>query len=148
MQAKAVKGRGTWRGPAADSVALDYEDRHRRRIAMAGTKGLAFLLDLPETVHLREGDGLVLDDGRIVEVRARPEELLEIRGRDQRHLAKLAWHLGNRHLAAQIDHDRILIRRDHVVAHMLEHQGAQLREVVEPFDPESGAYAHGHDHDH
>jgi urease accessory protein len=148
MQAKAVKARGTWRGPAADSVALGYEDRHRRRIAMTGAKGLAFLLDLPETMHLREGDGLVLDDGRIVEVRAKPEGLLEIRGRDQRHLAKLAWHLGNRHLAAQIDHDRILIRRDHVIAHMLEHLGAQLREVVEPFDPESGAYALGHDHDH
>jgi urease accessory protein len=115
---------------------------------MTTESGLTFLLDLPNATHLRDGDGLVLEDGRIIEVRAKPEELLEIRGRDLRHLAQLAWHLGNRHLAAQIETDRILIRRDHVIAHMLEHQGAELREVVEPFDPESGAYAHSHDHGH
>jgi len=141
-----MKLRGTWCGAPSDSVGLDYDSRHRRRIAMTGDKGTAFILDLPEATHLRDGDGLVLDDGRIVIVRAKAEELLEIRGRDRRHLAQLAWHLGNRHLAAQIEEDRILIRRDHVIAHMLEHQGATLREIVEPFDPEAGAYGHDHAH--
>jgi urease accessory protein len=146
LQASAVKPRGSWYGTAADSVTLDFDERHRRRISMTGEKGLAFLLDLPEATHLRDGDGLVLGDGRIVEVRAKPEQLLEICGRDRRHLTQLAWHLGNRHLAAQIESERILIRRDHVIAHMLEHKGAILREVVEPFDPETGAYTHSHDH--
>src|SRR5438105_899376 len=138
--------RGTWRSTDADFVILDFDERHRRRVAMTTVSGLNFLLDLPEAMHLRDGDGLVLDDGRIVEVRATPEELLEVRARDRRHLAQLAWHLGNRHLSAQIEEDRVLIRRDHVIAHMLEHQGAILREVVEPFDPESGAYSHDHEH--
>jgi urease accessory protein len=146
MHASAVQTRGSWQAQAVDSVVLDFDERHRRRIAMTGDKGLAFILDLPEAMHLRDGDGLVLDDGRIVEVRAKPEALIEIRARDQRHLALLAWHLGNRHVAAQIERDRILIRRDHVIAHMLEHLGAIIREILEPFDPESGAYAHGHDH--
>ena len=118
---------------------------------MTSDKGTAFILDLAEATHLRDGDGLVLDDGRIIIVHAKPEELLEIRGRDRRHLARLAWHLGNRHLAAQIEEDRILTRRDHVIARMLEHQGAVLREIVEPFDPESGAYAgsaHTHEQQH
>ena len=148
MHASAVKSRGTWHTPPVDSVSLDYDSRHRRRIAMTGDRGLAFILDLPEATHLRDGDGLVLEDGRIVEVRAKPEELIEITGRDPRHLAQLAWHLGNRHLAVEIDAERILIRRDHVIAHMLEHQGAIIREVVEPFDPETGAYALIHDHGH
>jgi urease accessory protein len=129
-------------------VTLDHDGRYRRRIAMTGDRGLRFLLDLPRTVHLKQGDGLVLEDGRIVEVRAKPEELLEVRGCDRPHLLRLTWHVGNRHLSAQIEEGRILIRRDHVIAHMLEHQGARLREVVEPFDPEGSAYAEGHSHEH
>jgi urease accessory protein len=135
-----------WRGPAADFVFLDYDARHRRRTAMTTENGMTFLLDLKEATHLKNGDGLVLDDGRIIEVRAKPEELLEVRGRRPHHLIQIAWHLGNRHLAAQIEQNRILIRRDHVIAHMLEHQGAILREIVEPFDPEAGAYDHSHEH--
>ena len=146
MRASAVRSNVAASEGAVAYVELDFDGRHRRRIALKASSGLAFLLDLPEAVHLRHGDGLVLEDGRIVEVRAKAEELLEVRGNDPTHLARLAWHLGNRHLAAQIGADRILIRRDHVIAHMLEHQGAVIREVVEPFDPESGAYAHSHDH--
>ena len=146
MRASAVRSKGTWSGNAVDHVELDIDGRHRRRIALMTNGGLSFLLDLPQATHLRHGDGLVLDDGRMIEIRARREELLEVRGRDAVHLVQLAWHLGNRHLAAQIEADRILIRRDHVIAHMLEHQGAVIRDVAEPFDPETGAYAHGHDH--
>lgn len=149
---------GTWAGPAADHVTLDQDGRHRRRIVLNGDHGLQCLLDLPEAVQLRDGDGLALEDGRIIEVLAAPEALLEVTGKGPEHLLQLAWHLGNRHLAAQISGDKLLIRHDHVIAHMLEHLGATVRRVILPFDPEGGAYGgahqahdhgdHGHDHDH
>lgn len=145
MRVAAIRTRGEWSGPPADRIALNYVDRHRRRIALTGENGLNILLDLPQARHLRGGDGLELDDGRIVEILAEPEALLEVRGRNRHHLLRIAWHLGNRHLPAQIERDRIVIRRDHVIAQMLEQQGASLREIVEPFDPESGAYGHSHD---
>jgi urease accessory protein len=148
MRAQSVKAKGTWSGVAADKVTLDYESRCRRRIAMKGDGGLCFLLDLAATTYLKDGDALLLEDGRLVEIKAKPEDLLEIEGRDPLHLTMLAWHLGNRHLAAQIEPERIVIRDDPVIAQMLERQGARLRKVHEPFNPEGGAYsAHaGHAH--
>jgi urease accessory protein len=131
---------------------LAYDDRHRRRIAMQGEAGLMFLLDLAEAIALRHGDGLVLEDGSIVEVRARPEPLLEVRGGDPHHLARLAWHLGNRHVPAAIEPDRVLIRPDHVIAAMLAGLGAEVSALEAPFDPEGGAYQEGgggaHPHQH
>ncbi len=147
IRARQVRPAGSWSGEAVDLVALDYDARHRRRIAMDGANGLSFLLDLPKAVALRHGDGLVLEDGRIVEVQAAAEPLLEVRAGDPHRLLRLAWHLGNRHLPAQIELDRILIRPDHVIAEMLAGLGADLAEVNAPFDPEGGAYSgHGHDH--
>jgi urease accessory protein len=147
LRAQSVKPRGTWAGAPADRVTLDYEDRCRRRIAMIGDGGLSFLLDLAATTYLKDGDALLLEDGRLVEIKAEAENLLEIKARDPLHLMTLAWHLGNRHLAAQIEPERIVIRNDPVIAHMLEHQGARLRKVHETFNPEGGAYsAHGHEH--
>jgi urease accessory protein len=148
MRAQSVMPKGSWSGVAADKVTLDYEDRCRRRIAMKGDGGLSFLLDLAMTTHLKDGDALLLEDGRIIEIKAKAEDLLEIKSGDPLHLMTLAWHLGNRHLAAQIEPERIVIRHDPVIAHMLEHQGARLRKVHEPFNPEGGAYsAHvGHEH--
>ena len=153
IRATKVLGQHRWSEPAADSVLLDFDDRHRRRMAMKGTRGLEFLLDLETAVVLRGGDALVLEDGRLVEVVAAPEPLLEIRGRDPQHLVRLAWHLGNRHLPVQIVPDGLLIRADHVIVDMVRGLGA----VVEPrrcaFDPEAGAYDgagghHDHDDDH
>jgi urease accessory protein len=140
---------GHWSGVATDTVLLAYDDRHRRRFAMRGEGGLEFLLDLPEAAHLGDGDGLVLEDGRMVAVKAKPEPLLVVESRDAPHLARIAWHLGNRHTPAQIGNGRILIRPDHVLADMLAGIGATLSAVEAPFDPESGAYAgggHGHSH--
>lgn len=136
---------------ATDSVQLPYDDRHRRRFAMNGERGIEFLLDLPEATALRNGDGLVLDDGRMVEVRAKPEPLLVVQAKDAHHLARLAWHLGNRHVPAAIESGRILIRPDHVLAEMLTGLGAAVSAVEAPFDPEGGAYdhvGHGHHHEH
>jgi len=139
----------------ADTITLDETARHRRRMKMVSDSGIGFLLDLPGARLLRHGDGLQLDDGRVIEVRAAPEDLMEVRGRDARHLLALAWQIGNRHLAAQILPDRILIRRDHVIRSMLEGLGATVTETSAPFDPEGGAYGdahaahdHGHGHHH
>ena len=98
---------------------------------------------------LHGGDGLKLEEGGFVEVKAALEDLVEIRGRDSASFARLAWHLGNRHLPAQIEPDRILIRDDHVIVDMLRGLGAEVRKVRVPFDPEGGAYGqHNHDPDH
>jgi urease accessory protein len=122
---------------------LDFDDRHRRRMAMTGTRGLEFLLDLEHAIALRGGDALVLDDGRLVEVVAAPEPLLEIRGTDPHHLVRVAWHLGNRHLPTQIMAKGLRIRRDHVIETMVKGLGARVIEIEAPFDPEGGAYAGG-----
>jgi urease accessory protein len=106
-----------------------------------------FLLDLEAAVALRGGDALVLEDGRLVEVVAAPEPLLEIRGSDPLHLVRLAWHLGNRHLPTQIMGKGLRIRRDHVIEEMLKGLGARVIEIDAPFDPEGGAYAGGRAHE-
>jgi urease accessory protein len=141
IRATKVLGAGTWTAEAADTVVLEFDDRHRRRTTMDGVRGLSFLLDLPEAVMLRGGDGLALEDGRIVEVVAAPEALVEIRGASPRDLVRLAWHIGNRHLPAQIAPNAIRIRHDHVIEEMLHRLGAKLVPIEAPFDPEGGAYA-------
>jgi urease accessory protein len=132
--------------PASDTVLLDHDLRHRRRIALRGGAGTEFLLDLPEAAVLRDGDALLLEDGRIIAVKAAPEALTEITLDDPTALARIAWHIGNRHLAASILPGRLLIRRDHVIEEMVRGLGARVRHVEEPFEPEGGAYAHGHGH--
>jgi urease accessory protein len=106
------------------------------------------LLDLPHAVRLRDGDGLELEDGGVVRVRARPESLLEITASDHDLLLRIAWHLGNRHLPVQFMGQRIHIRADHVIADMVMQLGGQVRAVAAPFDPEAGAYAAGGDSHH
>ncbi|MDP3526202.1 MAG: urease accessory protein UreE [Hoeflea sp.] len=140
---------------AAATITLDETARHRRRMMMVSDRletgaTIAFLLDLPKARLLRHGDGLVLDDGRIIEVRARPEPLMEVKGRDPAHLLALAWQIGNRHLAAEIAAESIRIRRDHVIRAMLLGLGASVTDIEAPFDPEGGAYggAHAGHHDH
>lgn len=150
MRAIAVQQAGHWQGKPADTIVLDFDDRHRRRMMMTGTRGLEFLLDLPEAVALRGGDALILEDDRLIEVVAAPEPLFEIRGHDPHHLVRVAWHLGNRHLPTQIMPKALRIRCDHVIKDMLLGLGARVIEIEAPFDPEGGAYAegtHGHLHD-
>jgi urease accessory protein len=134
-----------------DVVTLDYELRHRRRISMTAADGLTFLLDLPHAQRLRDGDQLVLEDGRRVRVVAAPECLAEIRAATPGELVRIAWHIGNRHLPAMLEPERILIRRDHVIEGMAAQLGALVRHIEGPFDPEPGAYggqAAGHHHHH
>jgi urease accessory protein len=154
--AARAERKGHWpREHAAGSVTLAYDDHHRRRVRLTTDQGEAFLLDLPRPVVLDEGDGLWLDDGRWIAVHAAPEALIEVTAPDAGLLVRLAWHLGNRHLPARIETERILIRRDHVIADMLAQLGATIRLIEAPFTPERGAYDggashgdHGHDHHH
>jgi urease accessory protein len=154
IRATQVRPQVRWTEAAADTVVLGFDDRHRRRMAMTGTRGLEFLLDLKDAVALRGGDALVLEDGRLIEVVAAPEPLVEIRGTDPHHLVRVAWHLGNRHLPTQIVGKGLRIRRDHVIEDMVRGLGARVIVIEAPFDPEGGAYAggghaaHGHQDDH
>jgi urease accessory protein len=143
IRATQVRAQHRWTQAPADTVVLDFDDRHRRRMAMTGTRGLTFLLDLENAVVLRGGDALVLEDSRLIEVVAAPEPLAEIRGGDPQHLVRLAWHLGNRHLPTQVTAKGLRIRRDHVIEAMVKGLGARVIEIEAPFDPEGGAYAGG-----
>jgi len=137
--------------PVIGTVALAHDERHLRRKLLILANGARVLVDLPHAVALHAGDCLVLDNGALAEITASAEALLEVRPRDRLHLIELAWHIGNRHLAAQIDEDRILILRDHVIEAMLEGLGATVAHVRTGFEPVRGAYsgkAHGHDHHH
>jgi urease accessory protein len=139
---------------AKDVVLLDFDDRFRRRRRYVGQTGLEFLLDLEEATGLRDGDGLLLEGvGGVILVRAAPEPLVEVTAETPERLARLAWHLGNRHLPTEIQADRLLIREDHVIVEMLRGLGATLRRVEAPFNPEGGAYGEhnrrpGHHHHH
>lgn len=138
---------GTWpSASASDRIALDYDARHRRRFRYTAEAGSEFLLDLPRATVIHDGDGLRLDDGRIVLVAAAPEALIEVTANSPQEIVRLAWHIGNRHLPAQLAGDRILIREDHVIVAMLHGLGATTRALSAPFTPESGAYAGGHGH--
>jgi len=146
-----IRPAGEWNeASAVDSIALDAHERYRRRIVLTGERGTRFLLDLPKAMALHDGDGLLLDDGAIVRVAGRLEPLLEIRAASAAELARLAWHIGNRHIDMQVAGDRLRIRRDHVIEDMLRGLGAEVTPIEAPFEPEGGAYAHHHhdDDDH
>ncbi|BBK40066.1 hypothetical protein STVA_00860 [Allostella vacuolata] len=172
LRATKVHPRGTWdESRVVDRVVLEFEDRFRRRVRLRAESGLLFLLDLPTATVLGDGDGLALADGGFVRVVAKPERLVAVGAATPGAFARLAWHIGNRHLPADIGHDRILIRDDHVIVDMLRGLGATVEAVEAPFNPEGGAYGqhnhdpahphahgpgqdhghdhgHGHDHDH
>jgi urease accessory protein len=151
-RACAIAPRGQW-GEAIDRVALDAEERARRRMVLTTEGGASLLIDLPNGTVLRDGDGLVLDDGGVVAVMAKPEPLIEVRAPDARALARIAWHVGNRHTEVQVIDGALRLRPDHVLEDMLRGLGARLAAVTAPFEPERGAYdSHGHHghahHDH
>ncbi|MGH1415223.1 MAG: urease accessory protein UreE [Pelagimonas sp.] len=143
--AQVLLRKGEWSG-ATDTVTLDYDARFLRRKKLTCDGGLSFVVDLGKTTSLDAGDALQLSDGQLVEVRAAAENVLVITG----NLPRLAWHIGNRHTPCQVETTRLLIQRDPVIRHMLEHLEAEITETVEPFTPEGGAYGHGrtHSHDH
>ena len=151
VRAVAVLPPGKWPAETAvDRLVLTFDDRYRRRLRYVACGGTAFLLDLPRTTLLRAGDGLRLEDGRVIAVEALPEQLAEVTASDSATLMRLAWHIGNRHLPAQLEPTRILLRDDAVIVNMLVGLGAIVKPVTEAFNPEPGAYdtspTDGHTH--
>ena len=148
-RAVAIAPKGSWPESAARGVAtLRFDDRHRRRLRLATDAGEPFLLDLARPARLADGDGLTLDDGSFLLVRAADEDCVLVHCPDPTQLARIAWHLGNRHLPVQIAPDGLLIRDDHVIVDMVRGLGAVAEIVRRPFDPEAGAYAGGGGHHH
>lgn len=145
---------GSWpQGEAVASVTLAFDDRHRRRLRLVDDGGGEFLLDLADAARMNEGDGLRLEDGGIVHVRAAEEDVIDVRCGDLPSTARVAWHIGNRHIPIQVlDDGGLRIRADHVIVDMVSRLGAETEPKRAPFSPEPGAYAEGggggHHHDH
>jgi len=139
---------GHWpKDKAAGALSLDFDARHRRRIRLTTDQGEEVLLDLPKPVAMADGDGLQLEDGRLLKIQAAAELIVEVTHKDPNQLIRIAWHLGNRHLPVEVGHDVLRIRPDHVIEGMLHGLGADLAKVNAPFQPERGAYGdHGHHH--
>jgi urease accessory protein len=148
-----VLGAGNAHATPIDSVMVAADQRRAQTAILTGVNGTQIGMMLPEPVHLRMGDALELDDGSLVEVVVAPEPLIEVRGNDLTHLARLAWHLGDRHVPVQVMTNRLRLRRDAALETMLVALGGRIAPIEAPFDPEGGAYApaahdHGHDHHH
>ncbi|WIJ26476.1 urease accessory protein UreE [Devosia sp. RR2S18] len=138
----------TSRPAPLDTITLAFDERRLRRKVLTTKGGTEVLLDFPQVVTLEHGGALELEDGSHVEVRAAEELLYAVRGRDTAHLVRLAWHIGNRHTPAQLEMDRLLIKRDHVLKAMLEGLGAKVENATEPFFAEHGAYHSHGEHGH
>ena len=138
-------------GSVVDTLILPHAQRQAQKGFLFGVKGTCVELDFPETVRLRTDDALLLDTGGLVEVVAEPEPLIEVRAADLPSLARLAWHLGDRHVPVQIMERKLRLKRDASVEALLESLGAKAVAIEAPFEPEGGAYeasAGGHDHEH
>jgi len=127
-------------------LQLDFDARTKSRLRTRLADGEEVGLFLPRGTILRGGDRLQAQDGRIVEVVSAPEELLEARCADASALARVAYHLGNRHVAVQVGDGWLRIQTDHVLKTMLVGLGAEVSGLSAAFEPEAGAYAHGHHH--
>jgi urease accessory protein len=146
--------------PVADTLILPLAQRQAKKGFLFGIKGTCVELDFAEMVRLRTDDVLLLDDGGLVEVVAEPEALIEVRAADCPALARLAWHLGGRHVPVQVLERRLRLKRDPAIETLLESLGARIVAIEAPFEPEGGAdevsaaghqhhdHAHGHGHDH
>jgi urease accessory protein len=149
--------------PIADTLILPHAQRQAQKGFLFGIKGTCVELDFAEPVRLRTDDALVLDDGGLIEVVAEPEPLIEVRATDLPSLARLAWHLGDRHVPVQIMERKLRLKRDEAIEALLQSLGAKVMAIEAPFEPEGGAYEaaaahdhhnshdhhhHGHDHHH
>jgi urease accessory protein len=144
----------------ADTLILPHAQRQAQKGFLFGVKGTCIELDFADPVRLRTDDALLLDDGKLVEVVAEPEPLIEARAADLPSLARLAWYLGDRHVPVQVLERKLRLKRDPAIETLLQGLGAKLTAIDAPFEPEGGAYAapagdhahnedhHGHDHHH
>lgn len=146
-------------GPSDDRLVLPFDQRQKSRMRVTLDSGDEAAVNVERGVVLRGGDRLRAADGRVVLVVAAKEPVTLVTASDGRDLMRAAYHLGNRHIPLQIGIGWILLEQDHVLEHMLEGLGVQVRHEQAPFEPEAGAYGgghrhgddgsdHGHDHSH
>lgn len=140
LRAVSVKARGAWKGDAIDVVMLDHTQRARSQITVTGLRGNEIFLGFEDRVTLRNNDALVTDKGEFVEVIGKPEPLMEIRPASEADLVRIAWQLGNHHLAMQIVGGKIRTLANDAVAASMLGMGAKVLKIEAPFDPEGGAY--------
>ena len=129
-----------WKCKKDDEIILDYQDRNRRRIKLISKRNVSFLLDEKKTVFLKNGALLILSNSYKIKVIAKIENVLKIEACSNIKLSVLAWHIGNRHILAEIHNDFIIIKRDEVIGKMLKLLGAKVYKKKLSFTPESGAY--------
>ena len=134
--------------PAVDTLILDFEQRSRKQGFVFTHKGMCIEFAFEEPPALATDDALVLDDGRLVEIVAAPEPLIEARIADPAALARIAWTLGDRHVPAQLFANRLRIRRNPEIEALLKERGAKTAAIEAPFEPDAAASAHDHGHDH
>jgi urease accessory protein len=141
----------TRNGDVIDTLLLDYEQRRAPAGPLTGLKGTPVEIALPDA-RLATDDCLILEDGTLVEVVARPEPLIEARAANVADMARLAWYLGDRHIPAELHERRVRVRRDAATETLLNALasilGAKVLLIEAPFEPEGGAYSGGHHHHH
>ena len=130
---------------AFDEISLSYEERFIRRKKLIANNGTEFLVNLEETVSVDENHFFELDNGDLIKVISKEENLIEITGDN---LKQIIWHIGNRHLPCQIEENRILIQDDAVILDMVLKLHGNVKKVMEKFNPEGGAYGLGRTHSH
>ena len=140
IKVKKIINNNLWKLRVDDEIVLDYQDRNRRRIKLDSKKKISFLLDEKETVFLNNGSLLILSNEYKVKVIAKLENVFKVEAKDKRNLSALAWHIGNRHIPAEIHKDYIIIQRDEIISRMLKLLGAKVVKKKLSFTPEKGAY--------
>jgi len=162
IKSKLKVARAAYKVEVKGQLRLPFDSRQKSRLRTKLVSGEEVALMLPRGEILRGGDLVTASDGRVIEVVAEPEKLLHI---ESAELARVAYHLGNRHVPVQVGKDFLRIAADHVLGEMVKKLGAKMKEVEAPFEPEAGAYSgahhqhdemghggkihdHGHDHDH
>jgi len=148
LAAKILRAGAARPAAVADTLILDFEQRTRKQGFVFTHKGTCIEFAFDDVPALATDDALVLDDGRLVEIVAAPEPLIEARIADPAALARIGWTLGDRHVPAQFFANRLRIRRNGEIEALLEARGAKMAAIDAPFEPDAAASAHDHHHDH
>jgi urease accessory protein len=147
IKSKLKIARGAYKLQIKGQLKLPFESRQKSRLRATLVSGEEVGLKLPRGEILRGGDLVTASDGRVIEIISQEEKLLHVEAKTPQDLAKVAYHLGNRHVPVQVGENFLRIAEDHVLEEMVKKLGAAVSHVEAPFEPEAGAYAGGHQHD-
>ena len=146
IRSKLKMRRGAYKVDVKGRLELAFDQRQKSRLLAKFASGEEVALKLPRGEILRGGDLVVASDGRIVEIVAVPEQVVQVECDGPAALARAAYHLGNRHVGVEVGEGFLRIAADHVLEEMLKGLGAKLTAMQAPFEPEAGAYGGGHHH--